>query len=719
VDGSYGKLRIWSIHFRRFLGLVAISLSLSLLFFFPSAACKKSPITPGIEELTRPIIWFDSSQISFAALAADDNPSPQFFRVKNAGKSTLDYTLTVDADWLSVEPASGSSTGQPIEHTVCVKKDGLVPQEADYSAAITISCPAAYNSPQTIGVKLKIDRDPPPEIWINSLEMTFAATVGSNPSPQTLRVKNAGQSALNYEISWDASWLNVAPANGNSNGEERTHTVSVNSAALAEGNYSGMITITDPAATNNSQKVKITLTVSKAPPSLIGLNATQLSFTVTVGQNPSPQLLGIRNSGSGTLNYQVTWDAGWLSVSPTSGSSTGQENSHAVAINSASLGAGTYGGVITVTDQDAANSPQTVTVTLNVTQALPPVITLSATQLLFTATVGQDPPSQSIGIRNSGSGTLNYQVTCNASWLSVSPASGSSTGQEKSHVVVVNSSSLGAGTYSGMITVASSAASNSPQKVSVTLEVTQAPPPVIALSTTQLSFSAMVGQNPSPQTIGIRNSGSGTLNYQVSWDAGWLSVNPASGSSTGQENSHVVTVNSSSLGAGTYNGTITVSDSAAANSPQHIVVTLEVKGPPSSNEIYITCNPSSGVTGTTVSVIVSIRGNVKQISSFGLELTFDAGLFQYQNISKGSLNGNWGMMDGNLISQGTVRIGGLAGSGSSIPTGSEGSIAVVTLKVIGTAYNDGHQSQIVIKSYADDIAGMVTEPSATVFTFRK
>jgi len=94
-------------------------------------------------------------------------------------------------------------------------------------------------------------------------------------------------------------------------------------------------------------------------------------------------------------------------------------------------------------------------------------------------------------------------------------------------------------------------------------------------------------------------------------------------------------------------------------------------------------------------------------------------MFQYQGIAKGTLTGTWAAVDGNSIGSGVFRIGGFAGSGSLIPVGSVGSIAVITLKVIGVNYNDGYKSQLNARSYTDDISGMTPEPAVTYFTFRK
>ncbi len=241
--------------------------------------------------------------------------------------------------------------------------------------------------------------------------------------------------------------------------------------------------------------------------------------------------------------------------------------------------------------------------------------------------------------------------------------------------------------------------------MNVTLQVSSQPPPTIAVSRSSLSFSAQVGGSPSTQTFGIRNGGSGTLSYSVAWDAPWLSVSPASGSSSGQENPHTVAVNSGGLAQGDYSGTITVTAPGAANSPQSVGVSLQITPAGGSNQIGVSCSPSQGATDTTVSFPVSISGNAKAISSFGLQLTFDAAMFQYVGTAKGSLTGSWTYVDGN-DSGGTVTVGGFSGSGSTIAVGSSGTIAIVTLRVTGGTYGNGQTSVVTIRSYADDISGM-------------
>ena len=147
------------------------------------------------------------------------------------------------------------------------------------------------------------------------------------------------------------------------------------------------------------------------------------------------------------LNYTVADDANWLSVSPTSGTSTGSgdKQSHTVSYTTSSLTAGTYTGHITVTDASASNSPQTITVSLTVQTA--PAIALDKATLSPTVTVGQDATDDSFQVWDTGDVALNYTVDDDATWLSVSPTSGTSTGSgdKQSHTVSYTTSGLAAG----------------------------------------------------------------------------------------------------------------------------------------------------------------------------------------------------------------------------------------------------------------------------------
>ncbi len=99
----------------------------------------------------------------------------------------------------------------------------------------------------------------------------------------------------------------------------------------------------------------------------ISLNPPALAPQALKGESPPGDTFTVRNSGTGILTYTITVDAPWLSVSPAGGTSTGEADTIAVTYTSDGLAPGTYTAAITVSDPEAANSPQTVPVTLTIT----------------------------------------------------------------------------------------------------------------------------------------------------------------------------------------------------------------------------------------------------------------------------------------------------------------------------------------------------------------
>jgi hypothetical protein len=110
----------------------------------------------------------------------------------------------------------------------------------------------------------------------------------------------------------------------------------------------------------------------KAP--AISVSPGTLSFTAAEGgANPANQTLVVTNTGpaGSVLHYTIRDTTAWLKVS---GPSTDTVNSlaagasatYTVSVNASGMSAGTYHATITVTDDKATNSPQTVPVTLTI-----------------------------------------------------------------------------------------------------------------------------------------------------------------------------------------------------------------------------------------------------------------------------------------------------------------------------------------------------------------
>lgn len=105
------------------------------------------PTPPG-PELTVGPAGFDRS-VWIRTPLADDT-----FTVTNTGLGTLDYAITEDADWLSVSPASGSSTGEA--DSIQILYDTSMLSAGTHTATIAVTAPGAWASPQTITVTVHV-----------------------------------------------------------------------------------------------------------------------------------------------------------------------------------------------------------------------------------------------------------------------------------------------------------------------------------------------------------------------------------------------------------------------------------------------------------------------------------------------------------------------------------------------------------------------------------
>src|SRR5450432_3505425 len=250
----------------------------------------------------------------------------------------------------------------------------------------------------------------------------------------------------------------------------------------------------------------------------------------------------------------------------------------------ATPGGASTGQQLTVTSWNntsiTANLPASMTglVTIQVSavsgiDALTVMLTSQATlavtpaSLQFASEGGAAPPAQSIQVANSGSGALSFSATASATWLSVSPATGTVTGTTPAALSVsVSPAGLSAGTYTGSIQITAVGASNTPASIGVTLTVAGASAS-LAVAPAALAFQfTNGGAVPAAQNVAITNAAGGTLAWTASTSDYWLDVAVASGSAPA---TLAVSVNPVNLAA----GTITAVTSAATFLPDFAAAT--------------------------------------------------------------------------------------------------------------------------------------------------
>jgi hypothetical protein len=130
-------------------------------------------------------------------------------------------------------------------------------------------------------------------------------------------------------------------------------------------------------------------------------------------------------------------------------------------------------------------------------------------------------------------------------------------------------------------------------------------------------------------------------------------------------------------------------------------------------------NPTSAAVDNVVTFVITVSGNTQEIRSMGADVTYDTGMFQFQDVAKGSLTSSWTTIDGNESGPGTLRLGGFVGNGTSVAAGSSGTLAEVHFKVTGGAYGNGQQVDVCLANLADDLAQFASGGACAAFTLKK
>jgi hypothetical protein len=100
--------------------------------------------------------------------------------------------------------------------------------------------------------------------------------------------------------------------------------------------------------------------------------------------------------------------------------------------------------------------------------------------------------------------------------------------------------------------------------------------PEIELDTVSFTRSSALNGTLPNDSFTLINVGVAPLQYTITDDASWLTVIPATGTSTGERDTIEIQYNLTSLSVGDYTATVEVTDLSASNSPQTITVDLSI-----------------------------------------------------------------------------------------------------------------------------------------------
>jgi len=223
-----------------------------------------------------------------------------------------------------------------------------------------------------------------------------------------------------------------------------------------------------------------------------------------------------------------------------------------ITFNTAGLGIGNYSGSLTLNDPNAIDSPQIVTVQLQVNGA-PTSAVFFVTPNNGAATAQPDTATLVV---NTGSSVLSSVSTSDhGSWLNFTLAA---------NHIVYNSYQLrvaaqpgqAVGTYTGTVVLSGSQNPADNKTINVSLTITTQP--ILPIPTSPLVFN-LQGQTSSSNSISFGNLGLGSLNITGASTSGasWLTASVVSRSAVS------IVANSIGLAPGSYSGVVTLVSNAA------------------------------------------------------------------------------------------------------------------------------------------------------------
>ena len=502
--------------------------------------------------------------LSFTKTFAGANPLPQVLTAASKGaqfNTTATASTTTGGSWLQITPASGVHA-TPAAWVVSVNP-AVSLASGTYMGQIVIKQYPSGIPTMTVPVSLIITAAGTPFFDDVAGQISFSLVTGGASPAQAIQITNGGTGTLNWTATAatadGGAWLTLSSISGTS---PSTVSVGLVPSALpgggtTAGTWVGLIMF-------HSASGVVTVPVRATVGADVFRQVNPLNFTMPfAGLSPLPQVLTIAGAGPAFNFYTELVATGkggnWLQLSPATGVHATPSAFTVSVANASALPAGTYIGEIIFSHYPDNSLTMTVPVTLTIGGASSAFFDNLPGGLSYFMTTGGVVPSQSVQIRNGGSGTLKWtgskSTADGGNWLTLSASSG--TGPSTVNVGIARANLPGgglvAGTYCGQVVF------QTPGDVG-TVPVCVVVGDSVFRQENPISFTmTQGGANPLPQVLNHASNNASFNFYRAALATGkggnWLSTNPASGVFTTSA-AATVSVNATTLPPGSYTGEI-------------------------------------------------------------------------------------------------------------------------------------------------------------------
>ena len=322
-----------------------------------------------------PVASLNATSLTFPSMLAGATATAQSVTVTNTGTGALTisgitFTGTNASNFSQTNNCGTLPATLAVGANCTVTVNFAAASAGSYSATLAIANNSA-TTPVTVALSGTTTAPPGPTATLNPTSLTFSMVAGATATAQTVTLTNNGGTVLNITgITFTGTNLSNFSQTNNCGTLPATLavgancTLSVSFTATSAGSYSATLAIANNSSTNPAT-VALSGTVTTPQASLSPSTVTFPSMVA--GGTSGAQTVTLSNPGGATLNISSIalsgTGANLFSKTTTCGATLAAGANCAINVTLAPLVAGTYTATLTVTDNAAAGTTQTSSLT--------------------------------------------------------------------------------------------------------------------------------------------------------------------------------------------------------------------------------------------------------------------------------------------------------------------------------------------------------------------
>jgi len=350
----------------------------------------------------------------------------------NLTGSAVDWVAEWDAEWLTLDPSSGTVWRSPQSLLLIANtRSGYLPGVETTSITFRAG---------DFSIDLVASLEISPELS-SPFPLPDSLMLFEPDFLRSISFSNSGCGDLIWELdAVEGDWITVSPENGVVlEGETGGFEVSADISGLASGRYVGRV---DFAAVDSLYSINIVLDI----PTVSCLDV--IPDSILLGPEVFSGTVSLANCGNIFVTWNAQWLGSWLTLNPTSGI-LDPNQSVQVQISAANdaLPSGEFDALV-----DFAGSDSTAILNVHVVVPGDPSLFLTPRQV----TIPADTDSASFDVQNTGTGNLLWYVSDLPLWCETMPTGGLLLeGERESVLVSVDRSHMEPGVLPGDVQISS------------------------------------------------------------------------------------------------------------------------------------------------------------------------------------------------------------------------------------------------------------------------